>query len=1426
MADGQPIVDARRASKLRDALERDAGMLVPGWAGATREGDFGHALLEIAARLAEHSTSRLDRTPLRDKLAFLEALDVVTPPPRSATAPIVFTLADKRDTKVAAPARVQLTARQGKEELTFETREAIDLTPARIANLVMADPAADRIERAPRFVTRSVDMLEPPTGYVLLSAVEANARTIQLAQGIGIEPDDLLRISDGVYRVEKAKGGIVQLLDPLETPAPAGAPVEKLIALESFALRNLQDHAVYFGHKDMLKLDGTAVITLVFDPPTLPALLAGLDLEYAIWGTRDTADATPANESPGWQPLDLRGAGPEGLVLGKDWTGSIDELKLPAGKSRWVRIRLKAPIAGACGPAAGATSVRLKIRSTVPAGSGAAEGGKTIAAAFHNSQPLPTATAFFPFGPEPQRFDIFSLSAPEALSKKGATVTFTVTMVGANLQAMTMVTGAPEHVYGVSSTGRLQAVHIEGQDRIWRQLGLAPSLDAGTEAAAGTGELRFDHKVPLAALRVSRLQEIVFVRDEKNRLLLGRVDGDGTDWTLKAWKLVAPPQQKDELLAFCLLPPALDLERHSLLALYKSGLYASTIEANASLAGWRWVGTNPAKTATTLALAYADADRVVLALVDDTGRIRRGDVTDEPWLTWQDFDPMLKAEARIQPAAFLDGEGKLVVVAARKDPESQDDVLLVAQQGTREAWQSPDAAGVLGTITSIAMLPGAGLSPPLAFISGARALLTWAVTREDNPADLHAKLDPLPAGVDGESVHGLVMPRPGNQALPQLLLNAGGEQLLHGPLLPGMTEVSVELRDVVRHAPASAPGGDPTHFMLNDTRTPEPLDGKWVKVSGESLMFHSVPIGLQEDDAYFLLRTAGDFTGIGGEGTSFQLAAVDESSQEGDFLLIGGKIHEISSIAVDGSKRTAQLYPAFSGKTDYQVFRPTDSQTFKGDDRARLALLKDTAPDATALRFGTPAKSAERKIAGRALHDGTTYLALADPAPVPPAAASAVPALLIGRIGIGALSPIRLPRNADNPELSWEYHDGKGWRRLDKWNFSDGTGNLAGRGDIRFTVPSDIAPTEIAGKEDFWIRARLTGGDFGRASYVITDEPPTGNSRRTSVTIDRSQLNPPEILGIETSYVLDTAVGLDLVVADNNLAAIDQTQAALARGAVFDLFESVARHVDDADGGTRALYLGLDRRPGVQTLRLYADILDRDDERRALIAEVLVADGWQRIGIDDGTGGLVRPGMIQLHLVPQPAQLPLFGQDGWWLRLRPSQAAAAWAPVVRGLFVNAVTAEHAKSVTNELLGSSAGEPGQRYLLAQRPVLAETLELRVLESLGEEERGAIEASLGPDAIREDEERRGHWVRWNQVETFVDQDGDARVFRLDPASGEIQFGNGRCGKIPPANRDSIRAASYQWGGGSTGNVPARAIANLGTALESSQASLQRA
>jgi hypothetical protein len=52
-----------------------------------------------------------------------------------------------------------------------------------------------------------------------------------------------------------------------------------------------------------------------------------------------------------------------------------------------------------------------------------------------------------------------------------------------------------------------------------------------------------------------------------------------------------------------------------------------------------------------------------------------------------------------------------------------------------------------------------------------------------------------------------------------------------------------------------------------------------------------------------------------------------------------------------------------------------------------------------------------------------------------------------------------------------------------------------------------------------------------------------------------------------------------------------------------------------------------------------------------------------------------------------------------------------------------------------------------------------------------------------------------VLWNQVVDPDDEPADARVYAFDEATGEIRFGNGQNGRIPPIGRDAIVAFSYK-------------------------------
>jgi predicted phage baseplate assembly protein len=101
---------------------------------------------------------------------------------------------------------------------------------------------------------------------------------------------------------------------------------------------------------------------------------------------------------------------------------------------------------------------------------------------------------------------------------------------------------------------------------------------------------------------------------------------------------------------------------------------------------------------------------------------------------------------------------------------------------------------------------------------------------------------------------------------------------------------------------------------------------------------------------------------------------------------------------------------------------------------------------------------------------------------------------------------------------------------------------------------------------------------------------------------------------------------------------------------------------------------------------------------------------------------------------------------------------------------------------NEALGGSTGLAFQRFRLANAPVRPESVELVVNEST---------------------EGGGTNVEWQEVDDLFTAGPDDRVFQLLPATGEIIFGDGRFGKIPPPDDGSvsegnIKVLSYQYGG----------------------------
>ncbi len=160
-------------------------------------------------------------------------------------------------------------------------------------------------------------------------------------------------------------------------------------------------------------------------------------------------------------------------------------------------------------------------------------------------------------------------------------------------------------------------------------------------------------------------------------------------------------------------------------------------------------------------------------------------------------------------------------------------------------------------------------------------------------------------------------------------------------------------------------------------------------------------------------------------------------------------------------------------------------------------------------------------------------------------------------------------------------------------------------------------------------------------------------------------------------------------------------------------------------------------------------------------------------------------------------------------------------PYIRRIITNAVPVQNAETIRNEVLGSSDDKPNQRFSVLRTPILpGGRLAVREPDRPPQEELSVLGTELRADdphaEVLVDSAQpspgEGVWVRWHLVDDFHGSSPSSRHFTLDPISGEIGFGDGKRGKIPPVGRNNIMVLQYRTHSSGQGNVPAGAITVL--------------
>jgi hypothetical protein len=408
--------------------------------------------------------------------------------------------------------------------------------------------------------------------------------------------------------------------------------------------------------------------------------------------------------------------------------------------------------------------------------------------------------------------------------------------------------------------------------------------------------------------------------------------------------------------------------------------------------------------------------------------------------------------------------------------------------------------------------------------------------------------------------------------------------------------------------------------------------------------------------------------------------------------------------------------------------------------------------------------------------------------------------------------PVTVVSTGGHPVVTWEVWDGSQWQATSA-NYS-----FTSNGQVQLTLPATARPVTVNGEQRFWLRGRLTAGNYGTAGSYTQNQD--GSYKYTaasfaapvvkSITVTSAvQPQPPAPVTACLSY--------------NDFGYTDQLAGATGKGPRFTPFVPTA----DSDP---ALYLGFDQPFSQQAEMVFLDVQPPLPEQVGadqiagaepaadprLTWEYSGPAGWQPLGALDETVALSRPDLVSFvgpaDLIPRSA----FGRELCWLRLRWPEGSFPLPPQLRRVLLNTTWAAQVTTVAGEILGSGNGDAGQSFTAAQTPVQpGQQVVVREPQLPVPAEEQALTEAEGADAVSVILDGSGQvqeiWVRWHAVPDFYQSGPRDRHYTVDPLSGAVQFGDGSYGLIPPIGPGNIRM-TYRTGGGAAGNRAAATVVQL--------------
>lgn len=397
-----PKVDERSGRQIARQVYGLLPVYVENWPAPEDAGELSDALIHAFARFAEIIIDRLNKTPAKNFLAFLDLLGVSPLPLQAARAPITFYLPPGNSGHAVVPAGTQVAAPPPKGEqkpIIFETEKELVVVSAKLYSLILKDGGHDRC-----------------TDFSAILTQPAPVPTVNGAADVIVAPT--------------ITGNVIAIPHVLYVPLP-GTTVWPALS---------QTH---------LKFVLDADLPSPIDPRTLRWELCVAKVSKPIPVGAGTSEAIRSDGDDAIKVIPLEPSPDETENLTK--SGDVVFSNLPDAPllvvgglpGKWLRCRLITPISSLPEFADMVRATQLPTIKNLAVETWVEGNGLSIDQAFFNTLKLDFTKDFFPFGEKPKFGDTFYIASREAFSNADALLTIHVTVTNpASSQAETPLPAA------------------------------------------------------------------------------------------------------------------------------------------------------------------------------------------------------------------------------------------------------------------------------------------------------------------------------------------------------------------------------------------------------------------------------------------------------------------------------------------------------------------------------------------------------------------------------------------------------------------------------------------------------------------------------------------------------------------------------------------------------------------------------------------------------------------------------------------------------------------------------------------------------------------------------------------------------------------------------------------------------------------------